>query len=130
MSAYPLTTIATLLALFVYAAFGAVVSRARVTYAVPAPAVTGNPDFERRHRVHMNTLEQLPIFLTLLWLCAAWIGDPWAALAGLVWCIGRAIYARGYYREAARREIGFVIGTVPVLAMLLAVIVALIVHWL
>lgn len=129
MSAYPLTTLATLLVILVFAGFATVVSRARTAYGIHAPAVTGNPDFERRHRVHMNTLEQMPVLLPLLWLTAVWIGDPWAGLAGLVWCVGRVIYARAYYRDAAKRDFGFFIGAVPVGAMLIAVIVAVVVRW-
>ena len=129
MSHYPLTTIATLLVILVFSAFATVVSRARGKYGVHAPAVTGNPDFERRHRVHMNTLEQMPALLPLLWLTAIWVGDPWAGLAGLVWCVGRVIYAQAYYREAARRDLGFTISTIPLVGMLLAVIVAVVLHW-
>jgi len=124
MQAYPLTALATILALLVYAAFGAVVSRARGTYGIAAPAIAGHPEFERRHRVHANTLEQMPLLLPLLWMTAATVGDRWAALAGIVWCVGRLVYARGYYRAAAQREIGFYIGAVPLVAMLVAIVVA------
>lgn len=129
MTGFPFTALATLLVLVVYAAFGTVVSRARGIYGVAAPAVSGNPDFERRYRVQMNTLEQLPIVLPLLWLTAATVGDLWAALAGLVWSVGRIIYARAYYVAAAKRDIGFTISAVPVLAMFAAVIVAIVLRW-
>ena len=129
MTAYPLTALATILIVLVYGAFGMVVSRARTAYGVAAPAISGNPDFERRFRVQMNTLEQLPVLLPLMWLCAAWVGDPWAGLGGLVWCIGRVIYARAYYREAKQRDIGFTIGAVPVVAMLIADLAAIVIAW-
>jgi glutathione S-transferase len=129
MTGYPFTASATLLVLLVYAAFGVVVSRARAAYGVAAPAVTGNAEFERRYRVQMNTLEQMPILLPLLWLCAASVGDKWAALAGLVWAIGRVIYARAYYAQAAKRDVGFTISLVPILAMLLAVVATLAIRW-
>jgi len=129
MTGYPLTALATLLVLLVYAALSAAVSRARGKYGVTAPAVTGNPDFERRYRVQVNTLEQMPLILPLMWLCAVTVGDPWAALGGLVWSVGRIIYARGYYAEAAKRETGFIVGAVPVVAMFGAVIVAIAWHW-
>ena len=38
------------------------VGQGRSKYNVPAPAVTGNPDFERAYRIQMNTLEWLPLF--------------------------------------------------------------------
>ena len=124
MTAYPLTALATILALLVFTAFGAVVTRARGKYGVAAPATYGHPEFDRRFRVHVNTLEQLAILLPVLWLCAVWIGDAWAGLGGLVWCVGRIVYARGYYREARQRESGFYITVTPVVVMTIAVIVA------
>ena len=127
MTAYPLTALATILALLVYAGLGAVVTRARGRYGVAAPATSGHPEFDRRYRVHVNTLEQIVILLPVLWLTAAWIGDAWAGLGGLVWCVGRIVYARGYYREAGRREIGFYITAVPVVLMTLAVTVAVVI---
>ena len=129
MTAYPLTTLATVLALIVLTALSAIVSRARGRYAVPAPATTGHPEFERRYRVHANTVEQIVMLIPLLWLTAAWIGDPWAGLAGLVWCLGRVLYARGYFKEAGRREIGYYVTVVPVLAMMVAVVVAVAARW-
>jgi len=125
MIGYPFTALATLLVLLVYAALTAVVSRARTVYGVAAPAVSGNLDFERRYRVQMNTLEQMPILLPLLWLSAAAVGDIWAAIGAVVWSIGRVVYARAYYAEAAKRELGYVISAIPILAMFVAVIVTL-----
>jgi glutathione S-transferase len=129
MIGFPLTALATLLVLITYAGFGVVVSKARGKYGVMAPAVTGNADFERRYRVQMNTLEIMPVLLPLMWLCAASVGDPWAAIAGVVWSIGRVIYARAYYAEAAKRDVGFTISMIPILAMFIAVIVAVVIHW-
>ncbi len=129
MTAYPLTALATLLALIVFGAFAAVVTRARGKYGVVAPATTGNPDFERRSRVHLNTLEQLILLLPILWLCAGWVGDAWAGLGGLIWSIGRVIYAVGYYQEARKRELGSYITIVPVVVMLVAVVVSIITRW-
>ncbi|HLY53305.1 MAG TPA: MAPEG family protein, partial [Steroidobacteraceae bacterium] len=51
------------LALLEFFYFGLAVARARATYKVPAPATSGNEVFERYFRVHMNTLEQLIIFV-------------------------------------------------------------------
>ena len=44
------------------------VGGARVKFGVDAPAISGNPDFERVFRVHANTVEQLVIFLPGLWM--------------------------------------------------------------
>ena len=50
------------IALLEYVYFGFQVGQARARYGVAAPAVTGNPIFERYHRVHQNTLENLVTF--------------------------------------------------------------------
>jgi glutathione S-transferase len=47
------------LALVEYFYFVMAVGAARGKHKIAAPAVTGNPDFERAYRVQMNTLEQL-----------------------------------------------------------------------
>ena len=83
------------------------VSRARVRYGVKLPATTGNPDFERVFRVHMNTLEWMPIFLPALWLFAIYISDAIAAALGVIWIVGRVLYMTGYAKAANKRGPGF-----------------------
>jgi len=129
MTALPLTTLATVLTILVLAGFGTMVSRARYRHNVIAPAVTGHPVFERWYRVQMNTTEQIIMLLPLMWLTSAWLGDKWGALSGLVWCLGRLVYARAYARDPENRAIGFYIGAVPVGVMFVAVIVAVILNW-
>lgn len=85
-------------------------ARARISHNVPAPSMDGPEGFLRAHRVQMNTLEMLPLVLAPLWLCAFFLGDAWAAGGGLLWCLGRILYALGYYRDPAKREFGFVLG--------------------
>ncbi|MEO8813508.1 MAG: MAPEG family protein [Caulobacteraceae bacterium] len=109
MPNHALVGIVTLLALLLYAFMGVRVGRARSTYSVPAPATTGNADFERVFRVQANTLEWLPIFLVALWLFAIYWNDRVAALLGLVWIVGRILYMTGYAREARARSLGFTI---------------------
>ena len=110
MLTYPLVAIVTLLALLLYFVMGARVGQARSKYGVAAPAVTGNPDFERAYRIQMNTLEWLPIFLVSLWLFAAsWGSDLIAAAIGLIWILGRVLYLTGYSRAAEARGPGFLI---------------------
>jgi hypothetical protein len=57
------TALATLLALVFYFYTTFAVASARAKFGVTAPAIAGNPDFERVFRVQMNTLEWMPIFL-------------------------------------------------------------------
>ncbi len=101
--------IITLLALLLYTVMGLRVGRARAKYNVPAPATTGQADFERYFRVQANTLEWLPIFLGSLWLFAIYWSDLVAAAIGLVWIIGRFLYMTGYSKAAEAREAGFMI---------------------
>jgi uncharacterized MAPEG superfamily protein len=85
------------------------VGRARARYGVAAPAVSGDPIFERYHRVHQNTLESLVIFLPSLWLFATYVSEPIAAGLGLVFIVGRAMYARLYVLDPPRRSLGVAI---------------------
>jgi glutathione S-transferase len=108
MQIHPLVAIVTLLALLLYFYMGLRVGQGRTKYNVVAPAVTGNPDFERAYRIQMNTLEWLPTFLVSLWLFTlAWGSDLVAAGIGLVWIIGRILYLTGYSKAASSRGPGF-----------------------
>jgi glutathione S-transferase len=97
------TPIVTLLAVLFYVFLATRVSVARGKFDVKLPATTGNPDFERIFRAHMNTLEWMPTFLVPLWLCAVYLSDIAAAVLGLVWIVGRAMWVQKRRREAAAR---------------------------
>lgn len=120
MSAYPLTTISIVLALFVFFGLAIVVGRARATWNVPAPASSGHPEFDKRFRVQMNTLEQLIMFLPAIMLAAPVLGDAIAAALGLAWSVGRILYARLYYADPAKRGPGFGLTFFPTLILLVA----------
>jgi glutathione S-transferase len=94
------------------------VGRARVQYKVSPPQMTGNPDFERVVRVQQNTLEQIILFLPLLWLFSQFISPIWGSGIGAVWIIGRILFAWGYYQAAEKRAVGFGISTLAILALL------------
>jgi glutathione S-transferase len=101
------TALVSCLAILFYLFTGVQVSRARVAYGIKAPAISGNPDFERVFRVQMNTLEWMPVFLPALWLFAIYISDVGAAALGLVWIAGRVLYLTGYSQAASKRGPGF-----------------------
>ena len=103
------TAIVTLLAVAFYFFLAARVAVAHGKFGVKLPATTGNPDFERIFRAHVNTLEWIPTFLAPLWLCAIYLSDTAAAVLGLVWIVGRAMYFAGYSRAAEKRLPGFFI---------------------
>jgi glutathione S-transferase len=71
--------------------------------------LTGNLDFERIFRAHINTLEWMPTFLVPLWLCAFFLSDPGAAAMGLLWIVGRILYFFGYSQAVEKRLPGFFI---------------------
>jgi glutathione S-transferase len=108
----PFTAAVTLIALLVYFLIIGAVARARAQYGIKAPAVTGNEHFERAYRVQMNTLEQMALFLPALWLYAAYVSDRGAAVGGLIWVVGRVIYALAYVRDPASRGPGAMISLV------------------
>ena len=99
--------IVTFAALLVYLWTGIRVGRARSKYGVPAPAISGAPEFERAWRVQMNTLEWLPLFLPSLWLFAYYFSPIVAAAVGVVWVLARIGYALVYVRDPAKRGIWF-----------------------
>jgi glutathione S-transferase len=116
---WPWTGIVTLLTLIVYFVITFNVGRARMKYKVMAPEVDGPPEFLRVLRVQMNTLEQLVLFLPLLWLAALAARDELAAAIGLIWPISRIMYALGYYKDAKKRHVGFLLGFLVLVALFL-----------
>jgi uncharacterized membrane protein YecN with MAPEG domain len=117
MSAWPV--LVTLAALLFYFWTGLMVGNARRKYNVPAPATTGNTDFERVFRVQMNTLEWLPMFLVSLWLFVYYWSDLLGAVIGAIWIVGRYMYAHGYMIAAQQRSMGFMIQALAVLILFL-----------
>jgi glutathione S-transferase len=107
LTMFHLTALVTCMAILFYFFTGIQVSKARAAFGIKAPAMSGNPDFERVFRVQMNTLEWMPIFLPSLWLFAIYISDPVAAVLGLVWIAGRVLYLTGYSQAANKRGPGF-----------------------
>lgn len=119
MMDYRWTAIVTIVTLLVYIGLGLQVAKARGTSGIEAPTMTGHPVLERAVRVHINTLEWLPIFLTALWLFALYWNDRVAAGLGVVWIIGRLLYSRGYMADPAKRSTGFLMQALTTLVLLL-----------
>lgn len=95
------------------------VGRARVRYRVAPPATSGPVEFEARFRVQMNTIEQTVMFLPSLWLCNSYFRADVAGVVGMVWIIGRVIYALGYYQAPKKRALGFGINSLALLVLFL-----------
>lgn len=113
-----LVALVSLLSLILVLGTGSGVAMARVKYGVQAPATTGHELFERAFRVQMNTLEQFVLFLPALWLFALYWNNRLAAALGLLWIVGRIAYWAGYVRDPKRREVGFGVGALATLILL------------
>jgi glutathione S-transferase len=123
---YHFTALVTCLAALFYVYASTRVSRARLSYGVKLPATSGHPDFERVFRVHMNTLEWMPIFLPSLWLFAIYVSDAEAAALGLIWIVGRILYMNGYMRAVEKRGPGFAIQGLVCAVLLFGALVAIV----
>jgi len=118
MHGFEWTSLATCAALVLYIFMGARVGGARAKFKVAAPATTGDPIFERHFRIHLNTLEWLPVFLVSMWLFALYWSDQIAAGLGAVWIIGRIIYMASYVKDPKTRSVGFGIQALATFALL------------
>ena len=121
-------TIVAMLALLQYVYFSMKVGWARNKYGVKAPATSGHEEFDKHFRVHQNTLEQLVLFLPSLYAFAYYASAPWAAALGLVYILGRFIYAAAYIKSPATRARGMALSTLPVWALALGALAAATLH--
>jgi glutathione S-transferase len=111
--------IVTALALLQFVVFGFKVGGARGRYGVKAPAMTGNEIFERYSRVQMNTLEQLIAFLPGIYMFSHYFSPKVAAALGVVYLIGRELYAFTYVKDPANRSVGFGMTFLPVVILVM-----------
>ena len=117
-----------LTAMVLFFAMG-LVGRTRGRHKIFPPNMSGHPEVERALRVQGNTVEQVVIFLPLLWVATLYFHGWIPAALGLVWCIGRVLYALGYMKEANKRGPGFAIASLASLALLVLSIWGVAVSW-
>jgi glutathione S-transferase len=115
----------TIIALLQFFVFGALVGKARGTYGVKAPAITGHEMFERAYRVQMNTLELIVLLLPATYLAATLWSPLYTAISVAVYIVGRTIYWRAYLAEPRSRTLGFALSIGPILVLLVASLIAL-----
>jgi|SRR5262245_2294326 len=116
------TLIAVLLTLFAAGRVGML----RGKLGIQAPATIGHPGFERAFRMHVNTVENLVLFLPLLWLAALFYGGQLPFWVGLVWIASRVIYMLGYAQENTnRRAPGALLGVIALAGLGLLAILGL-----
>jgi glutathione S-transferase len=110
--------IVTALAVLQFIVFGFRVGAARGRYGVKAPATSGHEIFDRQFRVQQNTLEQLIAFFPGIYMFAHYF-SPWVAAAlGVVYLIGREVYAYTYVKNPAKREVGYGMTFLPVVILI------------
>ena len=115
--------IVTVVALLQFSLFGIQVGAMRAKHGVKAPKSSGADEFERMHRVHYNTMEQLVTMLPLMWIFAHVVNPLWAAGFGAVFIVARFIYRAAYLKDPSSRSLGFTMTFLPsaVMAMWLLV---------
>jgi hypothetical protein len=114
----PYVHIVTALAVLQFVVFGFKVGAARERYGVNAPAITGNEIFERLFRIQMNTLEQLIVLLPGLYLYARYFSPFVAAALGVLYLLGRELYAFTYVRDPAKRSVGYGLTFLPMVILI------------
>ncbi len=118
------TVIVTFLVLAQFVFFGVQVGAMRGKHGVKAPATTGHEEFERMNRVHINTMEQVVVFLPALWMHALYANPLWGAALGAVFIIGRFLYRAEYLKDPGSRSPGFTMTITASLVLLIWALVA------
>ena len=122
------TAVVSILAILVVFWTGLGVAGMRGKHNILAPATTGHPEFDRAYRVQMNTMEQFVIFLPLLWLAHAFFHmlPLLVGALGLVWIVGRIVYALAYMADPSSRGTGFMISGLASLGLLILAIIGIV----
>ena len=109
----------TCLALLVYMWNFLSAGHARGKHKITAPATVGHPEFERKLRVQQNMIEQLIVFLPSLWIFCLTVQPLIGAVLGLIFIVGRMLYSTAYAAVPAKRSLGFGLGFIPTLILLI-----------
>jgi uncharacterized MAPEG superfamily protein len=122
-SAVEAIAIVTALALLQAFVFAFLVGKARGKYGVSAPAMSGDPNFEREFREHQNTVENLVLVIPAMWIFGTYVHVLTAAGIGLLYVISRFIYRNAYLKDPKSRSLGFTIGALCTMTLILGSIV-------
>jgi glutathione S-transferase len=124
-----LTAAVSLFAILIAIGTAILVARTRRSTGIQPPAMSGDARLERALRVQGNTVEGFIVFLPALWLAALYF-QGWAPpIIGLIWCLGRILYAVGYVADANRRHIGFGICIFSVLILVILAAIGIVGAW-
>jgi len=95
------------------------VGKARGTYGVSAPAISGDENFERMFRVHQNTLELLILFIPAIWMFGYYVSAEIGAGIGVVFIIARQVYKSAYLGNPKGRAAGFGLSALSMMILLI-----------
>ncbi len=125
------TAIVSILSILVVFWTGLRVGGMRGKHNIQAPATTGHPEFDRAYRVQMNTMEQFVLFLPLLWLSYRFFQTLplLTGAVGLVWIVGRIIYAQAYMADPSKRSLGFTISIIATAVLLVLAVIGIVQAW-
>lgn len=98
----------------------------RGKHDIVPPKMVGNDEYEIAYRIQGNSVEQLLMFMPIMWIAAYALGDIWGGAAGLVWLIGRFVYAGAMRSDPSKRGTGMVITSAPLLVLMIAIVVNLV----
>lgn len=122
------TFIVTFFALAQYTLFGIQVAQTRGKHGLSAPAQSGHPEYERMNRVHLNTEEQLVLFIPALWMHAYFVNPTYGAIIGAVFIVGRFVYRSEYLKDPDSRSLGFLLTFVPSTVLLIWTLVVVVMN--
>lgn len=114
-----------LVALLQYLYFTLRVGAGRAKYGVQAPDTSGNEAWERLFRVQQNTLEQLVIFIPAMALFGMYVSARWVLLPGLLFLVGRQLYAYEYVKNPKSRGPGMGLTLLANVALVIGALIAL-----
>ena len=121
------TFIIILLSLVQYLFFGMRTGIARPKFGVEAPKTTGHDTWERLNRIHLNTLEQLIVFIPAILLFSYFVSAKWALVPGVLFLIARQFYSYMYLKNPKARGFPptFFINVILVIGSLIGIIYSL-----
>ncbi len=116
-----------LLALLQYLLFGLRTGVARKKFGIDAPRVSGNETWERYNRVHLNTLEQLIVFIPALLAFSYYVSPKWALLPGIAFLVARQTYSYLYIKNPKGRGFPptFFINVILVVGSMIGIVMSL-----
>jgi len=86
------------------------VGMTRMKHKAPPHKHTENEEVYIANRVHMNTIENMVVYIPLLWIATIFGPVTIAAAVGVIWFVSRVWYAFAYLKDPKKRQIPFMIG--------------------